>query len=100
MTNPRLHEILAEAVGHFDERANCFKGYGEEAYWRQLAADARALMSADEPTTDPAIVEQQLAEDERIFGSSFYRLVDGRKIRIPPQEVFFSFAKNRTEKPA
>lgn len=49
MTNERLHEILAEAVGHFDERAECFKGYGDEPYWRQLAADARALMSAPEP---------------------------------------------------
>ena len=38
---------------------------------------------------DQKVVEEQLAEDVRLYGSSWCWLIAGHKIRIPPQEMFF-----------
>lgn len=43
-----------------------------------------------EPSVNASIVEDQLAEDLRLFGSAFYRLVDGYKVRIHPKDVWIS----------
>lgn len=58
------------------------------------ALDA-AARCADEPSENPAIVEQQLAEDALYFGSAFYRLVDGRKVRIPPHEIYIELPNGK-----
>lgn len=34
--------------------------------------------------------EAELAEDRRIYGNAFYRMEDGRKVRIPPTDVWVS----------
>lgn len=46
-------------------------------------------------SVDQSVVEQQLAEDTRLYGSSWCWLIAGHKIRIPPQEMYFRNAQNR-----
>lgn len=46
-----------------------------------------------EPSVSQAVVEQQIAEDVHFFGTAFYRLVDGRKVRIPPNEIYIEMPK-------
>ena len=48
----------------------------------------RALSGEHSEHETKADVEAQLADDRRIFGTAYYRLVDGRKVRIPPRELY------------
>ena len=34
-------------------------------------------------------VEEELLLDRMIYGTSFHKIVDGKKVRIPPNEVYF-----------
>lgn len=37
-------------------------------------------------------VEEHLANDLRLYGNCFWRVVDGRKVRVPPWEVYIDQA--------
>lgn len=42
----------------------------------------------NEPLTKEQEVENELLLDRLIFGTSWYRVVDGNKVRIDPREVY------------
>lgn len=44
-----------------------------------------------------AEIEAELAMDRRIFGTAYYRRVNGRKERIPPQELFICTEQQHAE---
>ena len=47
-------------------------------------------------TTD-VDVEIELLLDEVLYGNSFYKIEDGKKVRIPPQDIYIRPGKRRRD---
>lgn len=94
VTNEQFEALFDEWFALSDKGDN-YQSWlaGEVLRLRALLSGRSTVKPLSALPPEIQIIEDQLAEDRRQYGNAFYTMKDGRKVRIPPQELYIDTAE-------